>query len=126
MPSLDPRILDASCYKLVSDATDLCLCSADPLLDWTAFLGVVLARKGGFEWTEIETVDVAGRRVGIMPFVDGVWTGDGTATHYAIVDWNSEIVLATGALTAAKVGQSGQAFTTSAPLYITFPGPVPG
>ena len=122
MPSLDPRVLDAAIDKLF-DATDLCLCSADPLLDWNTFIAVELARKAEFQWTEIDSVGT-GRRVGISTFVDGVWTGDGTATHYALIDRNSEFVLATQALTAAKVGQAGQAFTTPATLYFTFPGPV--
>lgn len=122
---LDPRILDASLYKLIDDATDYCLCSSDPGVGagaWTAFEAAELARKEIIAWGDIEDSG-SGRRVALLPFVDGVWIEDGTATTYAVVDRTSEIVLATKALGASKDGLAGQSFTQAANLYFTFPGP---
>lgn len=123
MASLDTRIIDVQLYKLISDASDVCLCSANPGLDWSAFEAAEVARKVGPVWGLIESDGGTGRRVAVLPFVDGVWTEDGTATHIALVDRNSEIVLLSRPLTSSVVGVAGQVFSTSANWTITQPGP---
>jgi len=52
-----------------------------------------------------------GRQVTVAAISDGSVTGDGTATHYAIVDTVNSRLLATGSLTASQVVSTGNTFT---------------
>lgn len=120
--ALDPRVLDASINKIVDDATDICLCSSDPALVWADFEAAELARKAPIAFGEIETSG-SGRRVPVPSFNDGSWIASGTATHYAIVDRISELVLLTVPLSASEEGEAGQFWKVEAAFYLTFPGP---
>ena len=52
-----------------------------------------------------------GREVVVAAISDGSVTGNGTATHYAIVDTVNSRLLATGSLSASQVVASGNTFT---------------
>jgi len=52
-----------------------------------------------------------GREVTVAAISDGSVTGDGTATHYSIVDTANSRLLATGSLTASQVVSDGNTFT---------------
>jgi len=52
-----------------------------------------------------------GREVTVAAISDGSVTGDGTATHYSIVDTANSRLLATGSLTASQVVSNGNTFT---------------
>ena len=52
-----------------------------------------------------------GREVVASAISNGSVTGNGTATHYSIVDTGNSRLLATGALTASQVVSSGNTFT---------------
>ena len=52
-----------------------------------------------------------GREVIVSAISDGSVTGNGTATHYAIVDVSNTRLLATGSLTASQVVASGNTFS---------------
>ena len=52
-----------------------------------------------------------GREVTAAAISDGSVTGNGTATHYAIVDTVNSRLLATGSLTASQVVSSGNTFS---------------
>lgn len=125
MPTLDTRVLDAALNQIIGDATDMALCSTDPgsgPAAWADFENAELASKAAPQFSTIED-NGTGRRVGIQPFTDGVWSVDGTATTWCLVDRTSEIVLCTRALSVPKAGVAGQSFTVADVFYITFPGP---
>ena len=52
-----------------------------------------------------------GRQVTVAAISDGSVTGDGTATHYSIVDTVNSRLLATGSLSASQVVSNGNTFT---------------
>jgi len=52
-----------------------------------------------------------GREVVVASIADAPVTGNGTATHYAIVDTANSRLLATGSLTASQVVASGNTFS---------------
>ena len=52
-----------------------------------------------------------GREVVVAAISDGSITGNGTATHYAIIDTTNSRLLATGSLTASQVVSSGNTFS---------------
>ena len=52
-----------------------------------------------------------GRKVTVAAVADGSITGDGTVTHYAIVDTTNSRLLATAALTASQSVTNGNTFT---------------
>ncbi|QBQ72786.1 hypothetical protein CRP6_gp62 [Roseobacter phage CRP-6] len=52
-----------------------------------------------------------GRKVSVTAIDDGVITGTGTVTHYALVDTVNSRLLATAALTASQSVTSGNTFT---------------
>lgn len=52
-----------------------------------------------------------GRKVTVAAITDGSITGDGTVTHYAIVDTANSRLLATAALTASQSVTNGNTFT---------------
>lgn len=54
-----------------------------------------------------------GRKVTVAAISDGSVTGNGTATHYAIVDTINSRLLATGSLSASQSVTSGNTFTLS-------------
>lgn len=64
-----------------------------------------------------------GRKVTVAAITDGSVTGNGTATHYAILDTVNSRLLATGSLTASQVVTSGNTFTLST-FDIGIPDPV--
>jgi hypothetical protein len=63
-----------------------------------------------------------GREVTVAVITDGLVTGTGTATHYAIVDTVNSRLLATGSLTASQSVTSGNTFTLSS-VAIGIPDP---
>ena len=52
-----------------------------------------------------------GREITVAAISDGSVTGDGTATHYSIVDTANSRLLATGSLTTSQVVSNGNTFT---------------
>jgi hypothetical protein len=64
-----------------------------------------------------------GREVVMSAITDGSVTGNGTATHYALVDTVNSRLLATGSLSASQSVNSGNTFTLST-VTIGIPDPV--
>lgn len=52
-----------------------------------------------------------GREVVVSALTDGTITGNGTVTHYAVVDSTNSRLLATAALTASQVVTDGNTFS---------------
>jgi len=63
-----------------------------------------------------------GREVVVASISDGVISGNGTVTHYAIVDTANSRLLATGEITVPQVVTSGNTFTLSS-ITVGIPDP---
>jgi len=63
-----------------------------------------------------------GREVTAAAISDGSVSGDGTATHFAIVDTSNSRLLATGALSSSQAVTSGNTFTLAS-FTIGIPDP---
>lgn len=63
-----------------------------------------------------------GREVTVAAISDGSVSGNGTATHYAILDTSNSRLLATGSLSASQSVTSGNSFTLAS-FKIGIPDP---
>lgn len=114
MPFLANSVLD-NLSSLITDASHLYLCSAEPTTYVEATSTLALANKSGLSF--VGPVDRAasggGRKVTVQAITDGSITVSGSATHWALVKASTTTLLATGALSSS--------FSTAGAGYFTLP-----
>lgn len=110
MAYLDNEIYDNGLNELSGLNRVLHICSSEP----STFGGVASVSLGTKVAPTIGNPAArtgGGREVAVGPISDGSITGDGTATHFAIVDTGNSRLLAAQALTVSQVVTTGNPFT---------------
>lgn len=120
MAFIADRVLDNGLTILDTEANRFDICSQEPVTYTEAITTYSLGNKTSFAVGSPQDGVTNGRRVVAPAITDGTVTGNGTATHWAIVDTGNSRLLATGALAASQVVTSGNVFTTTA-FNITIP-----
>jgi hypothetical protein len=120
MPYLHDSVLDSGLSVLTSASSKvLHICTSEPTTRANA-ISTSLGNKTSFSVGSPTTRTPSGRKVVTGSVSDGTVTGNGTASHWAIIDGSN--LLAAGALSASQVVSSGNAFTLAA-FDIGIPGP---
>lgn len=122
MPLIADRVLDNGLTILDTEANRLDVCTQEPTTYTEATSTYTLGNKTSLSIGAPAARTPSGRKVTVAAFTDGSVTGNGTATHWAIVDTVNSRLLAAGALSASQAVVSGNTFGLS-PFDIGIPGP---
>ena len=125
MPYLSDKVLDEGLQVLSNDVDALHICSQEPATYASATATHSLGSKEAPSVAAPSARTPDGRKVtvaAIQAASPGNVTGNGTASHYALVDTSSSRLLAAGALTASQVVTTGNTFTLSS-FDIGIPAP---
>lgn len=110
MAKIIDAAFDAAIGYMITNGNILHICSSEPTLVGTLnSLGnkaVTLGAAG--DGTP------SGRKTTVPAITDGTVTGNGTATHWAIINTGATILVATGSLNESQAVTSGNAFTLAA------------
>lgn len=123
MPFINDYVLDAALAKFDTEANQLNICTQEPVSYTEATATYSKGLKNGISIGAPADATPNGRKVTVAQITDGTVNGNGTVTHYAIVDTVNSRLLATGLLTASQVVTSGNTFTLAA-FDIRFPDAV--
>lgn len=126
MATISDYVLDAALSKLDVEANAIYLCSLEPTTYAAATSTNALGNASGASYPGIGAPvngTPNGRAVSSAAVTNGVITGTGTATHFAIVDTVNSRLLATGALNAAQPVNTGNTFTMTS-FTVRIPDPV--
>lgn len=115
-------VLDAPLSYITTNTEKLHILSADPGLTWSNIAAYTLGHKTPPSFGAAGDRAGGGRKVTVTAITDGVVTGNGTASHYALTDDSLSKILATKALGSSQAVTSGNAFTLAA-FDIGFPDP---
>lgn len=107
-------VFDAALSKLDTEANRLDICSSEPTNYTQATSTNTLGNKTSLSVGAPADRSPNGRKVTVAAITDGVVTGTGTATHWAITDTGNSRLLATGALSASQAVTNGNTFTLAA------------
>lgn len=121
MASLDDFVLDSALNVLTSDADELHLCSAEPLV-YANVATYTLGNKASPTVSSPADRAGGGREVTISAFTDGTVTTEGNPTHWALIDTVNSRLLAVGAENTAQTIYVGNPWSTAA-LKIGIPDP---
>jgi hypothetical protein len=113
MPYINDLAFDAA-LAVVDDATVLHICTAEPS-SYANVATVTLGNKtlsGAFTGPADRTP--TGRKLTVAAQTAGSVTGNGSASHWALVDVSGTKVTASGALASAQTVASGNTFSTTA------------
>ena len=111
MPSLNNRVFDNGLSVLGTEANRIDLTSQEATTYAAATSAFTLGNSTSLSIAAPSDRSGGGREVVVAAISDGSVTGNGTATHYAIVDVSNTRLLATGSLTASQVVASGNTFS---------------
>jgi hypothetical protein len=121
MPYLNPEVQNKGLeWAAVTNGESIWICSSDPgtyAAANTARLGskaaptLAIANKSG-----------GGREINLTAFTNGSVTAGGTATHWALVNSISEVLVAAGPLSASQSVSNGNQFGLSGVALIGIPG----
>ena len=111
MASLNNRVFDNGLTVLDTEADKLLITSQEATTYAEANATYALGNSTSLSIGVPSDRNGGGREVTAAAISDGSVTGDGTATHYAIVDTVNSRLLATGSLTASQVVSSGNTFS---------------
>lgn len=115
MAYLNDYILDAALFKLDNEANRIDICTQQPTTYAEATSTFTKGNKvTGFSIGGAADRTPDGRKVTVGAFSDGSVTGNGTVTHWAIVDTVNSRLLAAGALSASQAVTSGNTFSLPA------------
>ena len=104
-----------------SNAENLVICSDEPA-NYAAVAGLTLGTKTSVVVSGTAAGDVSGRKVTVSSFTNGSVSGNGTASHWAIVDVTGTELLAAGPLASSQSVTNGNTFTLTA-FDIELPDP---
>jgi|TARA_R110000787_G_scaffold57219_1_gene130884 hypothetical protein len=111
MATLDNRVFDNGLTVLDTEANKLLITSQEAATFAEANATYALGDTTSLSIAAPSDRTGGGREVVAAAISDGSVTGNGTATHYAIVDTVNSRLLATGSLTASQVVSSGNTFS---------------
>lgn len=111
MATLDNRVFDNGLTVLDTEANKLLITSQEAATFAEANSTYALGNTTTLSIAAPSNRAGGGREVVAAAISDGSVTGNGTATHYAIVDTVNSRLLATGSLTASQVVASGNTFS---------------
>jgi len=126
MATISDYVLDAALSKLDVEANAIYLCSLEPTTYASATSTNALGNASGANYPGIGAPvngTPNGRAVSSTAVTNGVITGTGTATHFAIVDTVNSRLLATGDLNASQSVNTGNTFTMTS-FTVRIPDPV--
>lgn len=111
MATLNNRVFDNGLSVLDTEADRLDITSQEATSYADATSTSTLGNSDSLSIAAPSDRSGGGREVVVASIADAPVTGDGTATHYAIVDTVNSRLLATGSLTASQVVASGNTFS---------------
>ena len=111
MASLNNRVFDNGLTVLDTEANKLLITSQEATTYAEGNSTYALGNSTSLSIAAPADRTGGGREVTAAAISDGSVTGNGTATHYAIVDTVNSRLLATGSLTASQVVSSGNTFS---------------
>ena len=111
MASLNNRVFDNGLTVLDTEANKLLITSQEATTYAEGNSTYALGNSTSLSVAAPADRTGGGREVTAAAISDGSVTGNGTATHYAIVDTANSRLLATGSLTASQVVASGNTFS---------------
>tara|TARA_R100000951_G_scaffold29768_2_gene25707 strand:- start:444 stop:815 length:372 start_codon:yes stop_codon:yes gene_type:complete len=111
MATLNNRVFDNGLSVLGTEADRLDITSQEATSYDDATSTSTLGNSDSLSIAAPSDRSGGGREVVVASIADAPVTGDGTATHYAIVDTVNSRLLATGSLTASQVVASGNTFS---------------
>ena len=111
MATLDNRVFDNGLTVLDTEANKLLITSQEAATFAEANATYALGDTTSLSIAAPSDRTGGGREVVAAAISDASVTGNGTATHYAIVDTVNSRLLATGSLTASQVVSSGNTFS---------------
>ena len=111
MPTLDNRVFDNGLTVLDTEANKLLITSQEASTFAEANSTYALGNTTTLSIAAPSNRTGGGREVVAAAISDGSVTGNGTATHYAVVDTVNSRLLATGSLTTSQVVASGNTFS---------------
>lgn len=104
-------LLDLLLSELDTNAERFDICSQNPTTFLEATNTYTLGNSTSVSVSAPEDGDTSGRKVVFSAINDGTTTGSGTATHFAITDFNGEKLLFSGTLTTQQPVIAGNVFT---------------
>ena len=113
MAFLDNRVFDNGLSVLDTEANRLDICTQEPTTFAAATTTYSKGNKTSLAIGSPGDRTGGGRKVTVPAITDGVVSGTGTVTHWAIVDTVNSRLLATGSLNASQAVTSGNTFTLS-------------
>ena len=123
MASLNDRVLDNGLTVLDTEANKILITSQEATTYLEANATYALGNSVSLSIAAPSDRTGGGREVVVAAISDGSVTGNGTATHYAIVDTVNSRLLATGSLTTSQVVTTGNTFSLGS-FTIGIPDPV--
>ena len=111
MAYINDLAFDAAVGYLITNGNRLHICSQEPTLVGTLYS---LGNKSSITLGAAGAGTPSGRKTTVPAITDGSVTGNGTATHWAIINTGATILVATGQLSASQVVASGNTFTLGA------------
>jgi hypothetical protein len=111
MATLNDRVFDNGLSVLDTEANRIDLTSQEATTYTEATATYSLGNSTSLAIASPSDRAGGGREVVVAAISDGSITGDGTTTHYAIVDTINSRLLATGELTESQVVSTGNTFT---------------
>jgi hypothetical protein len=109
--TLDNRVFDNGLTVLETEANKLLITSQEASSFTEANVTYALGNTTSLSVAAPSDRAGGGREVVTAVISDGSVTGNGTATHYAVVDTVNTRLLATGSLTTSQVVSSGNTFS---------------
>ena len=116
------EILDAALQYIETNTENLYITNAEATTFLEASATFLLGTKAGPTFTGPGPGDVSGRKITVDAIADGAVTVTDTATHWALTDDTSSLLMVTGSLAAPQVVTNGNVFTLAA-FDIEFPDP---
>jgi hypothetical protein len=114
MATISDYVLDAALTKLDTEADRIDITSQEATTYAEATSTYTLGNSTSLAFGAPQDGDTSGRKVTAAAITDGVVSGSGSATHFAIVDVSASRLLATGSLTTPQSVTSGNSFTIAA------------
>ena len=114
MATLNDRVFDNGLTVLDTEANKILVTSQEATTYTEANATYALGNSTSLSISAPSDRTGGGREVTVSAISDGVVTGTGTVTHYALVDTSNSRLLATGSLTASQAVTSGNTFTLGA------------
>lgn len=111
MASLNDRVFDNGLTVLDTEANKILITSQEATTYTEANSTYALGNSTSLSIGAPQDRSGGGREVVVAAVSDGSVTGNGTATHYAIVDTVNTRLLATGGLTTSQVVTPGNTFS---------------